>query len=119
MREGAGLTQAELAARVSALEQLARPLSWQAVQQWEQEDGTAPKRKRLQFVAEALGTTVERLVAGVEEPLPSATLSQEDHQLLQQLETELARRELPAEVRSVILQLVTTSPSKKGPSGSS
>ena len=61
-----GWSQQRLATEVSALEGLAKPLTWQTVQQWELEDdqgGTAPKRKRLNFVAQALGTTVECLMA--------------------------------------------------------
>lgn len=39
-------------------------VSWQSVQQWEREDGTAPTRKRLPAVAKALGVSVEELVVG-------------------------------------------------------
>lgn len=38
--------------------------SWQTVQQWERDDGTAPKRARLASVAEALDTTPEFLLYG-------------------------------------------------------
>jgi transcriptional regulator with XRE-family HTH domain len=41
--------------------------SWQTVQQWEKEDGTAPKRGRLDAVAAALETTPEALMFGDEE----------------------------------------------------
>lgn len=40
-------------------------LSYQAVQQWLKEGGTAPKRARLEATAKAFGTTVPELVAGV------------------------------------------------------
>lgn len=56
-------------------------VAWQTVQQWEKEDGTAPKRKRLEAVAAALGKTVEYLLNGDEEsdyaviPLVDAKLS--------------------------------------------
>lgn len=36
--------------------------SWQTVQQWERENGTAPKRTRINQVAEALGVTKEYLL---------------------------------------------------------
>jgi transcriptional regulator with XRE-family HTH domain len=37
---------------------------WQTVQQWEDEDGTAPNRNRIKKVAEVLGTTPEWLMTG-------------------------------------------------------
>jgi len=40
---------------------------WQTIQQWEKEGGTAPKRDRMQRVAEVLGTTPEWLMTGVGE----------------------------------------------------
>lgn len=61
-RVALGWSYERLADEVSKLEGLQKPLSWQAVQQWEREDGTAPKRKRLEFVARALGTYVESLI---------------------------------------------------------
>ena len=70
LRKAKGWTQEQLAAEVSRLEGLAKPLSWQTVQHWEREDGTAPKRKRLEFVALALGATVETLVS--DDPRPSS-----------------------------------------------
>jgi phage repressor protein C with HTH and peptisase S24 domain len=55
----------QLAEKVSEIEGLAKPLSWQTVQQWE--NGTsAPKRKRLATVAKLLG--VNLLAEGVEDP---------------------------------------------------
>lgn len=47
-------------------------ISWQSVQEWEQEDGTAPSRKRQPFVAKALGVTVQELVAGSATPSVAA-----------------------------------------------
>lgn len=61
-RVALGWSHERLADEVSKLEGLQKPLSWQSVQQWEREDGTAPKRKRLEFVARALGTYVETLI---------------------------------------------------------
>lgn len=118
LRKRAKLSQQQLADAVNALLPPDQQLTRQAVQHWEKEGGTAPKRARLHAAAKVLGTSVERLVAGNIEPLPGAGLSQEDQQLLQQLESELTRHELPSEVRSVILQLVSTSPPKKGTAGS-
>jgi phage repressor protein C with HTH and peptisase S24 domain len=49
-----------------SMEDLAKQLgvAWQTVQQWEKEGGTAPKRKRLEEVAAALGKTVDYLLNG-------------------------------------------------------
>lgn len=57
------LSQQELAEAVSRLEGRIPPLSYQAVQKWEDAgpNGTAPSRKRLPFVAQALGITVGEL----------------------------------------------------------
>ncbi|KIF80789.1 LexA family protein [Noviherbaspirillum autotrophicum] len=52
-----GLTMDELAKRVGVS-------SWQTVQQWEKEGGTAPKRSRLDAVAQALNVTVDWLLSG-------------------------------------------------------
>lgn len=51
------LSMEELAKRVEVK-------SWQTIQQWEKEGGTAPKRTRLAAVAAALGTSVEWLLYG-------------------------------------------------------
>jgi transcriptional regulator with XRE-family HTH domain len=40
-------------------------VSWQTIQQWEKTDGTAPKRERLQKVADALKTTKTYLLDGI------------------------------------------------------
>lgn len=40
-------------------------VSWQTVQQWEKEGGTAPNRNRMSKVAEVLKTTPEWLVHGI------------------------------------------------------
>jgi len=52
----------DLAARISAAEGLPKPLAWQTVQQWEREGGTAPKRKRMEVVAELFGMSVAELL---------------------------------------------------------
>lgn len=53
-------------ARQMSLEALAKEVgvSWQAAQQWEKPDGTAPKRLRLSRVAEVLKTTTGYLLNG-------------------------------------------------------
>ena len=51
-------------------------VSWQTVQQWEREGGTAPKRSRLPKVAEVLGTSVEFLTSGT---LTSYTTANTSH----------------------------------------
>jgi phage repressor protein C with HTH and peptisase S24 domain len=58
-RNDLGLSMEELGKRLG--------VSWQTVQQWERDDGTAPKRKRLEEVATVLGKTVEYLLNGDEE----------------------------------------------------
>ncbi len=59
-REALGWSQARLAQEVSRLERLPKPLSYVTVQHWEN-GASAPKRTRLQFVAQALGCTAEQL----------------------------------------------------------
>jgi transcriptional regulator with XRE-family HTH domain len=55
-------SQERLAAAVSELEGLTKPLAWQTVQQWEN-GVSAPARKRLPHVAAALGLTLQELNA--------------------------------------------------------
>lgn len=65
-----------LADEVSKREGLSKPLAWQTVQQWEN-GVSAPARKRLPFVAEALGLTLDSLsilASGQEIPASSAHL---------------------------------------------
>lgn len=52
-----GWSMEKLAEEISAAEGLAKPLTWQTVQQWEKPEplGTAPKRKRLAIVGDLLG----------------------------------------------------------------
>lgn len=59
-REALEWSQTKLAEEVSAREGLPKPLSWQTVQQWEN-GSSAPTRKRLPFVASALGCSPEEL----------------------------------------------------------
>lgn len=52
----------------TSLEALAKAVgvkSWQTVQQWEKEGGTAPNRSRLEKVAKVLRTTPEWLMHGI------------------------------------------------------
>lgn len=63
LREGLGLSMEQVSDLVG--------VSWQTIQQWEN-GKTAPKRKRLEDVAAALGTTVEHLVVGKEIDAPGA-----------------------------------------------
>ena len=71
-REAKGWSQQDLADRVSEREGLARPLTWQTVQQWEKK--TAPKRKRVQIVAELLGIPPNAFVGGDASALSSRAL---------------------------------------------
>jgi transcriptional regulator with XRE-family HTH domain len=57
-----GWSHETLAKKVSEAEGRKKDLTWQTVQQWEREDGTAPSRKRLDFVASALGCSVSELL---------------------------------------------------------
>lgn len=66
-----GWSHQELAAKVREVD--GKPLSWQSVQQWEREGGTAPKRSRMPAVAQALGVPLA-LLAGVD----AATLNPPD-----------------------------------------
>lgn len=72
---------ARLAEEVSQAEGLPKPLTWQTVQQWEKEGGTAPKRKRLAAVAQALGVDAAMLAgidgSSVHELAPKAETSHE------------------------------------------
>lgn len=56
-REALGLSMQALAAACEVS-------SWQTVQQWEKENGTAPKRVRLELVARALNVSPEWLMTG-------------------------------------------------------
>lgn len=60
-RDALGWSQQQLAAEVSRLEGLVKPLTWQTVQQWEN-GKSAPKRARLEHVAEALGVPLNELL---------------------------------------------------------
>lgn len=57
------LSKAAFGARVAKEEGLARPISYQTVQQWEN-GKTAPKRKRLLAVAKACGVKPQELMFG-------------------------------------------------------
>lgn len=59
-REALDWSHQRLADEVTKLEGLAKPLTWQSVQQWEKT--TAPKRSRLPFVAKALGMSLAELL---------------------------------------------------------
>lgn len=56
LREDKGLSQETLGR--------AAGVTYQSVQEWEREDGTAPSRKRLKAVATALGVTEQYLLSG-------------------------------------------------------
>lgn len=82
LRLAKGWSHQQLAAEVSAVEGLKKPLSWQTVQQWEREPAatgagksTAPKRSRLDVVARLLGTDTEALMAGRPPKTPAAGTS--------------------------------------------
>lgn len=74
-REELGLSMKDLAKLVGVS-------AWQTVQQWEKEGGTAPKRSRLQAVADALQTTPEFLTYGF---APSAQIVEAGDNFLESL----------------------------------
>ena len=51
--------------------------SWQTIQQWEKPNGTAPKRERLQRVADALDTTQNYLLLGEDLPAKTSIVQQQ------------------------------------------
>lgn len=71
LRLSKGWSHTTLGIKVAEAEGLAKPLTRQTVSQWESEDATAtaPKRKRLEYVAQVLGTSIDRLLDGNPEPL--------------------------------------------------
>lgn len=88
-----GWSHARLAEEVSKAEGRKKSLAWQTVQQWEKEDGTAPKRSRLETVARVLGCSVGELIGSTE-----ATIPADEAALL------AAYRKLPPEVRPAVLR---------------
>ena len=60
-RKALGWSMERLAAEVSKVEGLKKPLNWQTVQQWEN-GGSAPKRTRMGFVAQAFGCSLAALM---------------------------------------------------------
>lgn len=76
LREARKWSKAQLAREVSEVLG-GEELTYQAVQQWEREGGTAPTRKRLAAVAKVLGVTPSELSHGPAEP-PKPDLSSTD-----------------------------------------
>jgi transcriptional regulator with XRE-family HTH domain len=64
----------DLEMSMQTLAELCGYSSWQTVQQWEAEDGTAPKRTKMPLVAAALGVTEEWLMTGRTQPKDNAML---------------------------------------------
>lgn len=62
-----GMSLQDLAQKVSEIEGLAKPLTWQTVQQWES-GKSAPKRARMNATAQALQLNVSALADGRVEP---------------------------------------------------
>lgn len=65
-----GMSLQDLAQKVSEIEGLAKPLTWQTVQQWES-GKSAPKRARMNATAQALQLNVSALADGRVEPAES------------------------------------------------
>lgn len=66
LREGKGLSQEALGK--------AAGVTYQSVQEWERDKGTAPSRKRLAAVATALGVTEQYLLSGEQPGLAGAAV---------------------------------------------
>lgn len=75
-----GLNEYEFAARLG--------VTRAAVQQWEKEGGTAPKRQRLKAVADLLGISEAELVSGEADPMsePAPRMSVHARMLAQSLD---------------------------------
>lgn len=98
-------------AKRMTLEDIAKRVgvSWQTVQQWEREDGTAPNRGRQQAVADALGISVAYLLTGSgttgAEPVPADNaydLSTQESAPCEVREVAAAYAVAPDEVKSAI-----------------
>lgn len=104
LRERQGLSHEGLAKAVREID--GKPLTRVAVQQWEKEGGTAPKRTRVWAVAKALGVSVNELVEAThpsgQDPSPRSFTD------LQPLEAALVMgfRPLDEGVKTSLLSLV-------------
>jgi transcriptional regulator with XRE-family HTH domain len=81
LRKERGWSQTDLAVEVSKRLGLAKALTYQTVQQWEN-GSTAPQRKTLQAVADVLGTTPASLLAGGQHPMSFGDLRGPEAQLV-------------------------------------
>jgi transcriptional regulator with XRE-family HTH domain len=109
LRERMDISQKELARRCG--------VSYQAVQQWEKQDGTAPKRTRLDKVAGVLGVSVSELVSEGEDRYPG--MRKEAQELIDEL-IHLATADKLADgdivlLRSIIDRLSDASPRTRPP----
>jgi transcriptional regulator with XRE-family HTH domain len=70
-----------------SLEEVAKEIgvSWQTIQQWEKEDGTAPNRNRQKKVAEFYGITISELISGSSSVEPAIDAPIEPHRYAQVL----------------------------------
>ena len=108
-REQAGVSQTELARLLG--------VTRSACSQWESVQGTAPRRQRLEQLAQLLGVSFEWLATGrgaggadvIEAPVPGPSELPPDQQELLGL-----YRRLPARLRLAVLNLVRDLQSDKG-----
>lgn len=84
LREDKGLSQESLGK--------AAGVTYQSVQEWEQADGTAPSRKRLKKVADALGVTEQYLLSGEESGLVGVRQAAAEYQSVSARALDVARR---------------------------
>lgn len=112
-REQAGISQTELARLLG--------VTRSACSQWESTGGTAPRRERLEQLAQLLGVSFEWLATGrggndattfESRPAPNAELPPDQQELL-----NLYRR-LPARFRLAVLNLVRDLQADRGNTGS-
>lgn len=84
LREDKGLSQESLGK--------AAGVTYQSVQEWEQADGTAPSRKRLKKVADALGVTEQYLLSGEPPGFVGVRQSSAEYQSVSARALDVARR---------------------------
>lgn len=84
LREGKGLSQEALGTVAG--------VTYQSVQEWERDKGTAPSRKRLAAVANALGVTEQYLLSGEQPGFVGVRESAAAYQTVSTRALEIARR---------------------------
>lgn len=94
------LSMEDLAAKVDAR-------SWQTVQQWEKQGGTAPSRKRLPLVAKALDVSVNWLISGDNDGAMYQAVSRVSRVREPEV-VALPRNNMPPEIAEVVRMMEAT-----------